>query len=81
MEKGEVYEVRITLDATSNYFESGHKIRVQVSSSNFPQYDRNLNTGGNNYDETEWVKAENTIHHSKEYPSHIILPVIKVKTE
>ncbi|MCK4746991.1 MAG: CocE/NonD family hydrolase, partial [Bacteroidales bacterium] len=53
MEKGEVYEVQITLDATSNYFDRGHKIRVQVSSSNFPQYDRNLNTGGNNYDETE----------------------------
>ncbi len=81
MEKGEVYEIHISLDATSNFFKPGHKIRVQVSSSNFPLFERNLNTGGNNYDETEWVKAENTIHHSIEYPSHIILPIIKDKTE
>jgi len=81
MKKGEVYEIHISLDATSNFFKPGHKIRVQVSSSNFPLFERNLNTGGNNYDETEWVKAENTIHHSKEYPSHIILPIIKVKTD
>ena len=56
-----------------------NKIRVQVSSSNFPLFKRNLNTGGNNYDETEWVLAENTIHHSKKYPSHLILPIIENK--
>ncbi len=76
MEPGEVYEVRVSLHATSNYFKPGHRIRLEVSSSNFPRFDRNLNTGGNNYDETEWVVAENTIHHSSKYPSHIILPVI-----
>jgi len=76
MKKGEVYEIHINLNATSNYFKRGHKIRLQVSSSSFPQYDRNLNTGGNNYDETEWVVAENTIHHSRKFPSHIILPII-----
>ena len=76
MEEGEVYEIRIDLDATSNYFAAGHRIRLQISSSNFPLYERNLNTGGNNYDETEWVIAENTIHHSALYPSRLILPVI-----
>ena len=76
MEEGGVYQVQIDLDATSNYFAPGHKIRLQVSSSDFPLWERNLNTGGNNYDETEWVIAENTIHHSAEHPSHLILPVI-----
>jgi putative CocE/NonD family hydrolase len=81
MEKGGVYKVQINLDATSNVFKKGHRIRVQVSSSDFPLFERNLNTGGNNYDETEWVVAKNTIHHSKEYPSHIVLPIIPTKKE
>ena len=76
MEEGGVYELRIDVDATSNWFPPGHRIRVQVSSSNFPLYERNMNTGGNNFDEVEWVVAENTVHHSAEYPSHLILPVI-----
>ncbi len=76
MEPGEVYDVRVNLHATGNYFGPGHRIRLEVSSSNFPRFDRNLNTGGNNYDEIEWVVAENTLHHSREYPSHIVLPVI-----
>ena len=76
MEEGEVYKIQIDLSITSKYIERGHKIRLQVSSSNFPNFERNLNTGGNNYDETEWVVADNTIHHSREYPSHVILPVI-----
>ncbi len=77
MEKGGVYRIQIDVDATSNYFKKGHKIRVQVSSSDFPLFERNLNTGGNNYDETEWVVAKNTIHHSKKYPSHFIFPIIQ----
>ena len=76
MEEGGVYELRIDVDATSNWFPPGHRIRVQVSSSNFPLYERNMNTGGNNFDEVEWVVAQNTIHHSAEYPSHVVLPVI-----
>jgi len=76
MEKGGVYRIQIDLDATSNYFKKGHRIRVQVSSSDFPLFERNLNTGGNNYDEKEWVVAENTIHHTKDFPSHIVLPII-----
>ncbi len=77
MEPGRVYKLEIDLHATGNVFLKGHRIRLQVSSSNFPRFVRNLNTGGNNYDETEWVVANNAIHHSKEYPSHIILPMIK----
>jgi hypothetical protein len=73
---GEVTELRVALGVTSNVFQPGHKIRVQVTSSNFPQHDRNLNTGGNNYDETEWLVAENVLHHSAERPSRLMLPVI-----
>jgi len=76
MEPGGVYELEIRLHATANVFLKGHRIRLQISSSNFPRFVRNLNTGGNNYDETEWVAAENTIHHSAEYPSRLVLPVI-----
>jgi uncharacterized protein len=77
MEEGNVYEVNLTPMSTSNYFQPGHRVRIEVSSSNFPRFDRNLNTGGNNYDETEGVVATNKIHHSEEYPSSISLPVVK----
>lgn len=77
MEKGEVYKVDLTPLCTSNYFEKGHQIRIEVSSSNFPRFTRNLNTGGNNFDETEGVKATNTVHHSSQYPSSIRLPIKK----
>jgi putative CocE/NonD family hydrolase len=77
MKEGEVYEARLDLHATANYFGPGHRVRLEVSSSSFPRFDRNLNTGGNNYDESEWVTAENAVHHSAEYPSHLLLPVIE----
>lgn len=77
MEKGKVYKVDLTPMVTSNYFAPGHRIRIEVSSSNFPRFDRNMNTGGNNYDETTGVKVENKIHHSTQYPSVIKLPIIK----
>ena len=76
MKEGEVYEAEIDLHATANYFGPGHRVRLEVSSSSFPRFDRNLGTGGNNYDESEWVIAENTLHHSKEYPSHLLLPIV-----
>jgi uncharacterized protein len=77
MEKGKVYEVKLTPMSTSNYFAPGHRIRIEVSSSNFPRFDRNLNTGGNNYDESKGVVATNNIHHSRKYPSMISLPIVK----
>jgi putative CocE/NonD family hydrolase len=77
MEPGKVYEVPVDLHATSWYLPPGHRLRVQVSSSNFPRFDRNLNTGGRNYDETSWRKARNSLHHSSAHLSRIILPVVR----
>ncbi|MFC2164178.1 CocE/NonD family hydrolase [Acidobacteriota bacterium] len=77
MEKGKIYKLPVSPMSTSNYFAPGHHIRIEVSSSNFPQFARNLNTGGNNYDETEGVVALNSVHHSKKYPSQIRLPILK----
>src|SRR5207245_9327164 len=57
MEPGKVYKVTLQPLNTSNYFEAGHQLRIEVSSSNFPRFDRNLNTGGNNYDEVKRVIA------------------------
>lgn len=75
MTPGKVYRIRLPNMVTGNYFPPGHRIRLDVTSSNFPNFERNLNTGGNNYDETTWVTAENSIHHSATHPSYILLPV------
>ncbi|RMG21150.1 MAG: CocE/NonD family hydrolase [Bacteroidetes bacterium] len=77
MEPGQVYKLEMTPMSTSNYFAKGHRIRIEVSSSNFPRFERNLNTGGNNYDESEGVVATNQVHHSATYPSQIRLPIVK----
>jgi putative CocE/NonD family hydrolase len=77
MEKGKVYKVTLQPMQISNYFAPGHRLRVEVSSSNFPRFDRNLNTGGNNYDESTGVIAHNQVHHSQQYPSSIILSMVK----
>ncbi len=77
MEAGEVYELAVSPMSTSNYFAPGHRLRIEVSSSNFPRFVRNLNTGGNNYDETEGVVARNTVHSSAAHPSHIRIPVVR----
>jgi putative CocE/NonD family hydrolase len=76
IEAGKVYEYTIDLWSTSNTFLKGHRIRVEISSSNFPRFDRNLNTGDDPGTGTAMVKAAQTIHHTREYPSHIVLPVI-----
>lgn len=81
MDEGEVYELNPTAMSTSYEFAAGHRIRVEIASSKFPQYMRNLNTGGNNYDETEGVIAINVVHHSAQYPSQIVLPVRRQETE
>jgi putative CocE/NonD family hydrolase len=77
MEPGKVAKVSLQPMTTSNYFEAGHRIRIEVSSSNFPRFDRNLNTGGNNYDEAQGVVAHNAVHHSQQYPSQVTLSVVK----
>lgn len=77
MRPGAVYEVSLPPLVTSNAFLPGHRIRVEVSSSAFPMLERNLNTGGNNFDEAFGVVAHNTIHHSREHRSRIVLPLSK----
>lgn len=76
MESGKVYKVTLQPLNTSNYFEAGHRLRIEVSSSNFPRFDRNLNTGGNNYDESRGDVAHNAVHHSRQYPSQLTVTVV-----
>ena len=76
LEPGRVYEYDIDLWATSNVFLPGHRIRLEISSSNFPRFDRNLNTGEDPMTGTRMEQADQTVHHSERYPSHIVLPII-----
>ena len=77
MEKDKVYKVTLQPLNTSNWFAPGHRLRIEVSSSNFPRFDRNLNTGGKNYDESKPVVAHNVVHHSTEYPSALTVTVVR----
>jgi putative CocE/NonD family hydrolase len=77
MEKDKVYKVALQPLNTSNYFKPGHRLRIEISSSNFPRFDRNLNTGGNNFDEDKGVVARNSVHHSEQYPSSITISVVR----
>ncbi len=72
---GQIYEYKIDLWSTSNVFLKGHRIRLEVSSSNFPRFDRNLNTGKDASTDATMVKATNTILHDASHPSALILPV------
>lgn len=74
---GEVYELHIDLWSTSNVFLTGHRLRLEVSSSNFPRFDRNLNTGRSSANDTHWTSAVNTVLHDAEHPSTLILPMIR----
>jgi uncharacterized protein len=80
LEPGKVYEYDIDLWATSNAFLPGHRIRLEISSSNFPRFDRNLNTGEDPMTGVRMEKAQQTLYHSKQYPSHILLPIIAQAT-
>jgi hypothetical protein len=73
---GQVYEYKIDVWSTSNVFLKGHRIRLEVSSSNFPRFDRNLNTGKNAADSSDYVKATNTVVHDAEHPSALLLPIV-----
>ena len=77
MEPRKVYKVALQPMNTSNYFAAEHRIRIEISSSNFPRFDRNFNTGGNTYDEVKGIVAHNAVHHSREHPSQITLTVVK----
>jgi putative CocE/NonD family hydrolase len=76
MEPGKVYTFTIKLYPTSNVFKKGHRIRVDVSSSNFPRFDVNPNTGEPLGEHRRMVVATNTLLHDRNHPSHIVLPVI-----
>lgn len=79
MEEGQVYEIRIHLGSTSNVFKAGHSIRLEVSSSNFPRFNRNTNTGGDMLSETqeELQKSINRVYHNHTRLSYLILPIIE----
>ena len=77
LEKDKIYKYTIDLWHTGITFQKGHRIRIEVASAQFPLFSRNLNTGGHNEMETIYKKANQKIYHSKDYPSHILLPVIK----
>ena len=77
LEPGVVYEYNIELMPTSNLFQKGHRIRVDISSSDFPNFDRNHNTGGDDYGETDLIVADQTVFHDRDYPSRITLPVVE----
>lgn len=81
MEPGTVYKMTIRLYPTSNVFKKGHRIRVDISSSNFPRFDVNPNTGEPLNRHRRVQTAVNTIHHCAQYPSRIILPVVPIKGE
>jgi putative CocE/NonD family hydrolase len=74
---GQVYEIGIDAGVTSNLFLKGHRIRLEVSSSNFPRFDRNPNTGRAIADETELRKASQIVYHDRKHASHVVLPVIE----
>ena len=79
MNPGEIYELEITLFPTANRFQTGHRIRLEISSSNFPRFDPNPNTGEPLGRHTRLVPAENVIHHSAERPSALVLPLQPVE--
>ena len=76
MSPGQIYPITIKLTPTSNLFQAGHRIRVDISSSNFPRFDINPNTGEPMGRHTHTQPAQNTIHLNADHPSHIVLPVI-----
>jgi putative CocE/NonD family hydrolase len=77
MEPDRTYEITLDLVATANVFAAGHRIRLEVSSSNFPRFDRNTNTGGAiaTEVETDFRPAVNRVHHRRSLPSRLVLPV------
>lgn len=76
LQSNQVYEYTIDLWATSNVFQKDHRIRLEISSSSFPKYTRNLNTGENNETSTAMRIAQQTIYHDAAHPSHVLLPII-----
>jgi putative CocE/NonD family hydrolase len=77
---GKIEKFTIDLVATANLFKKGHAVRVEISSSNFPRFDRNLNTGHAFGRDAETAAAAQTVFHEERYPSHVVLPVVPART-
>jgi uncharacterized protein len=77
MNPGQIYKFNIDLWSTSNIFLKGHALRLEISSSNFPRFDRNMNTGEVQATARRYVSATNTVLHDAEHPSALILPIVK----
>ena len=73
---GTIYEYRIEVGVTGNVFQVGHRLRLEISSSNFPRFDRNPNTGNTYGVDAQLRVAHQTVHHSADHPSHVRIPVI-----
>jgi hypothetical protein len=76
MNPGQIYKFALDVWATSNVFRKGHRLRLEISSSNFPRFDRNTNTGDDSASARHFLSATNTIYHDAEHPSALILPVV-----
>jgi len=81
LEPNKIYEYQLDLWQTGITIPPGSRLRVEVASASFPSFSRNLNTGGHNEIDTNFVKAEQKIYHDKEHPSHVLLPVEQLKTK
>lgn len=79
MEPGTIYEITIEPQATSNFFAAGHRIRVDIASSNFPHYDVNPNTGEPLGLERRFAVAHQSVFHDAVRPSHIVLPIVPAR--
>ena len=80
LKKDEIAKYRIDLGVTSNLFRKGHRIRVEISSSNFPRFDRNPNTGRAIADEVELKSARQVVYHDRNHSSYLLLPVIPLES-
>jgi hypothetical protein len=76
LEPGIIYQFQFPVGATSNLFKKGHRVRIEISSSHFPEFGRNLNNGGDIGTSSEIVKADQTLYHDEIHPSYVLLPVI-----
>lgn len=76
LESGRVYEIVVEMQPTANLFKAGHRLRVQITSSGFPLWSRNHNTGHDPHTDTEFKQANQIVHHNRAYPSRIVLPII-----
>jgi len=79
LEPNQIYRYEINVGVTGNVFRKGHRIRLEVSSSNFPRFDRNLNTGETWGMSSEIRVARQTVYHDSDHASHLVLPVIPVE--